>query len=226
MVFGPVTVPFCLIFLKSDFKKEWFFTNKKNKTQALAVGLAGIMAVSLYLCSPDEGGQYQEILSEEDIKTKVADDSVEKKPNPVLIVRGAKLAANDKNPADPFNPSHPVEAEMKAQDNDLLKGKTNSEVSGALAGKTQVIQQNNGSKAVEGASSVGKNDKLLKGNTDVLELLGVMVSGDDRIALLNWRGRQFALGTGEMRDGITLISVNEASAVILLEDEEKILNLK
>ena len=68
--------------------------------------------------------------------------------------------------------------------------------------------------------------KLLKENTDVLELLGVMVSGDDRIALLNWRGRQFALGTGEMRDGITLISVNEASAVILLEDEEKILNLK
>lgn len=184
------------------------------------------MAVSLYLCSPDEGGQYQEILSEEDIKTKVADDSVEKKPNPVLIVRGAKLAANDKNPADPFNPSHPVEAEMKAQGNDLLKGKTNSEVSGALAGKTQVIQQNNGSNAVEGASSVGKNDKLLKENTDVLELLGVMVSGDDRIALLNWRGRQFALGTGEMRDGITLISVNEASAVILLEDEEKILNLK
>ena len=79
---------------------------------------------------------------------------------------------------------------------------------------------------MEGASSVGKNDKLLKENTDVLELLGVMVSGDDRIALLNWRGRQFALGTGEMRDGITLISVNEASAVILLEDEEKILNLK
>lgn len=184
------------------------------------------MAVSLYLCSPDEDKQSQDILSEEDIQTKVADDGMEKKPNPVLVVRGAKLAANDKNPADPFNPNHPVEAESKAQEDNSLKGKVNSEASGTSAGKTQVIQQNNGSRAVEGASAVGKNDRLLKENTDVLELLGVMVSGDDKIALLNWRGRQFALGTGEMRDGITLVSVDEASAVILWEDEEKILNLK
>lgn len=195
------------------------------------MGILSVLAAGMFLWSiPDDVPAVEAVPSDDDLQ-KIAEQgkdrqkTVAKKENPVLVVRGAKLAASDKNPTNPFSMEHLTEAQEKERG----IGAENRGKSG-LAGKGPVKANN--SEAVKEVSAGKEHVQRSEGNVvenassaDNVKLVGILQTGDSSIAIISSNGRQISLAVGEEDNGVTLQSIAHDSVQVRFSSGQ-IINLK
>lgn len=195
------------------------------------MGILSVLAAGIFLWSiPDDVPAVEAVPSDDGLQ-KIAEQgkdrqkTVAKKENPVLVVRGAKLAASDKNPTNPFSMEHLTEAQekergigAKVRDKPGLAGKgpvkaNNSEAMKDVSAGKEHVQRSEGN-VVENASSA-----------DNVKLVGILQTGDSSIAIISSNGRQISLAVGEEDNGVTLQSIAHDSVQVRFSSGQ-IINLK